>query len=34
MYHAMVRQGLRSMLESYPEIEVVGEAVVLSIPTL
>ena len=32
--HAMVRQGLRSLLESYPEIEVVGEALVLSIPTL
>ena len=24
--HAMVRQGLRSVLESYPDIEVVGEA--------
>lgn len=24
--HAMVRQGLRSMLESYPDVEVVGEA--------
>ena len=24
--HAMVRQGLRSILDSYPEIEVVGEA--------
>ena len=24
--HAMVRQGLRSILESYPDIEVVGEA--------
>lgn len=32
--HAMVRQGLRSLLESYPEIEVAGEALVLSIPTL
>jgi DNA-binding NarL/FixJ family response regulator len=24
--HAMVRQGLRSVMESYPDIEVVGEA--------
>lgn len=24
--HAMMRQGLRSMLESYPDVEVVGEA--------
>lgn len=26
MTHAMVRQGLRSVLDSYPDIEVVGEA--------
>ena len=25
--HTMVRQGLRSVLESYPDVEVVGEAV-------
>jgi DNA-binding NarL/FixJ family response regulator len=24
--HAMVRQGLRAVLQSYPNIEVVGEA--------
>ena len=24
--HAMVRQGLRSILETYPDLEVIGEA--------